>query len=175
MGFGVQIIKSTAGYNVVVLPDIIFKNKQSIDWTAVGKYLKRYVDAIVTIEETKDIVYIGADFPSEYKGSVYTNRLKGAKAKAKANAVQGIREMLSIATEKRFQKNKKVKHSADARNGWYYYTTRFAVPVYENSNATGIYNIYSACLLINCTKYGRMYLYDLTDIKKEASTPLRTI
>lgn len=29
------------------------------------------------IVETKDIVYIGIDFPNEYKGSRYTKHLKG--------------------------------------------------------------------------------------------------
>lgn len=38
------------------------------------------------IVETKDIVYIGINFPDEYKGSKYTRHLKGASAKAKANA-----------------------------------------------------------------------------------------
>jgi hypothetical protein len=31
---------------------------------------------------------------------------------------------------------------------------------------------YSACLLINHAENGKMYLYDLVDMKKEASTPL---
>lgn len=32
----------------------------------------------------------------------------------------------------------------------------------------------SGCLVVNCTGKGKMYLYDLVDIKKEASNPLRT-
>ena len=43
-------------------------------------------------------IYIGADFPNEYTGSAYTYTLKGANVKAKANAVQGIPEMIEIAT-----------------------------------------------------------------------------
>ncbi len=101
--------------------------------------------------------------------------MKGANAKAKANAAQGIPEMLMIAMEKRFRENRKDKHSTNAGNGWYYYKTRFAMPVYENEIKTDTYNVYSACLLINCTKFGKMYLYDLVDIKREASTPLKTI
>lgn len=98
-----------------------------------------------------------------------------SNAKAKANAAQGIMELLTIATEKRFRKNHKNKHSTSAGNGWYYYTTRFAMPIYENNSKSDIYNIYSACLLINRTKYGKMYLYDLVNIKREASIPLKTI
>ena len=175
MGIKAQITKDSAGHYVVVLPDIIFKNKQNIDWTAVEKYLQRYVGEITMIAETGDIIYIGIDFPKEYKGSTYTKRLKGGNAKAKANAVQGISEILRIATGKCFRENRKDKHSKDAGSGWYYYTTRFALPIYENDTRTDIYNIYSACLLINCTKFGTMYLYDLVDIKKEGNTPLKTI
>lgn len=170
-----KILVDVSGNKVVVIPGIIFKNKQNIDWNAVEEYLQKYVGEIVTIAETEEIIYIGTDFPNEYKGSDYTKHLKGAKAKAKANAAQGITEMLEIATEKRFSENHKAKHNSNAGKGWYYYTTRFAIPVYENDEATGTYNIYSACLLINRTKYGKMYLYDLVDIKKEASTPLKTI
>lgn len=55
-----QIINDLTGNKVVVLPAIIFKNKQKIDWNAVEKYLQKYVGEIVTIAESKDIVYIGA-------------------------------------------------------------------------------------------------------------------
>ena len=164
-----------SGHKVVVLPEIIFKNRQNIDWNAVEKYLQRYVGEIVRIAETEDIVYIGIDFPNEYKGSKYTKRLKGANAKAKANAAQGILEMLEIATERHFSENRKNKHSTSAGNGWYYYTTYFALPIYEDNVKTNNYHIYSACLLINRTKFGKMYLYDLVDIKRKASTPLKTI
>jgi hypothetical protein len=172
MGLEIQIAKDTEGHNIVVLPGIVFKNKQNIDWDAVEQYLQRYVGEIVTITETSDIVYIGTFFPDEYKGSNYTKHLKGANAKAKANAAQGITELLEIATEKRFKENKKEKHSEKAGKGWYYYTTRFAIPIYQNELKTGIYHVYSACLLINHAENGKMYLYDLVDMKKEASTPL---
>ena len=42
-------------------------------------------------------VYIGNDLPSEYTGSKYTYKLKGTVAKAKANAAQGIPELLETA------------------------------------------------------------------------------
>ncbi|MCH5257366.1 MAG: hypothetical protein J1D87_08720 [Lachnospiraceae bacterium] len=171
----ILIAQDDLGRKIVVLPDVIFKNKKNIDWYAVEKYLHKYIGNIVTITETNDIIYIGSTFPDEYKGSKYTKHLKGSYAKAKANAAQGIVKMLEIATDKRFRKNRKQKHSQNAGNGWYYYTTRFALPIYENEIKTGNYNVYSACLLINHTKSGKLYLYDLVDIKREASTPLKTI
>ena len=171
----IQIVEDAIGNKIVVLQNIVFKNKQNIDWNAVKKYLQRYVGEIVTITEFEDIIHIGSEFPDEFKGSNYTKHLKGANAKAKANAAQGIIEMLMIATEKHFSKNHKTKHSTTAGNGWYYYTTRFAIPLYQNNAKLDIYNIYSARIIINCTKFGTMYLYDLIDIKKETSTPLKTI
>lgn len=168
----ILITQDDSGRKIVVLPDVIFKNKRNIDWYAVEKYLYKYVGKIVTIAETNDIIYIGSTFPDEYKGSKYTNRLKGANAKVKANAAQGIIEMLKIATEKRFRKNRKEKHSQNAENGWYYYTTHFALPIYENDKKTDSYYLYSACLIINHSENGKLYLYDLVDIKREASTPL---
>jgi len=169
-----EITVDSAGNNIVIIPDIIFSNKQNIDWKEVEDYLEKYIGEIVEITQTSDIIYIGKDFPDEYSGSKYTRRAKGARAKAKANAVQGVRELVEIATEKAFRENHKEKHSSDAANGWYYYTTRFALPIYDNENKTGDYNVYSGCLVVNCTSSGKMYLYDLVDIKKEASNPLKT-
>ncbi len=85
------------------------------------------------------------------------------------------RELIEIATNKTFRENHKEKHSTDARNGWYYYTTRFALPIYDNEKKTNQYNVYTGCLVVNCTLGGKMYLYDLVDIKKEAGNPLKTI
>ena len=162
------------GNKVVIVPEVIFITKQNIDWNKVETYLKQYVGHIVEMKESKDIIYLGKKFPNEFAGSKYTRTAKGARAKAKANVVQGIREIIEIATNKIFRENHKGKHDSDAKNGWYYYTTRFALPVYDNETKTDLYNIYAGCLVVNCTSGGKMYLYDLVDIKKEASNPLKT-
>lgn len=170
----VKIAEDSDGNKVVLIPEIIFKNRQNIDWNAVEKYLQKYIGDIITIAATEDVVYVGTDFPDEYKGSKYTRQLKGSNAKAKANAVQGIKAIVENAVNKKFQKNKRGKHFYNAGKGWYYYTTRFALPIYKNEERTKNYNIYSACLLVKHSENGRMYLYDLVDIKREASNPLRT-
>ena len=81
--------------------------------------------------------------------------------------------MLEIAANKTYCQNHKTKHNSDAQNGWYYYITRFALPIYENKIKTNQYNIYTGRLVINHTSTGKMYLYDLVDIKKEASNPFK--
>lgn len=59
--------------------------------------------------------------------------LRGANSKAKANAAQGIPEMLLIANEREFEKNRKDKHSKNAKYGWYSYVTRIVfIRHYEN-------------------------------------------
>lgn len=163
-----EIIQDEYGNKIVLLSDIVFVNKQNIDWNNVEVYLKRYVGESVVMEESKDTIHMGKDFPNEFAGSKYTRKTRGARAKAKANAVQGIREMIEIATNKTFRANQKEKHNVNAGNGWYYYTTRFALPIYDNETKTEQYNIYTGCLVVNCTLGGKMYLYDLVDIKKRS-------
>lgn len=171
----IKIVTDNHGNKVVILPDIIFNNKQNIDWNKVESYLQRYVGELIEVIETKDKIYIGNKFPDEYSSSKYTRKMRGARAKAKANAAQGIKEMVEIATQKTFRPNYKEKHCGDAQNGWYYYITRFAISIYDNEKNTGEYNIYTATLVINRTSADRMYLYDIVNIKKEASNPLKTI
>ena len=120
----ISVIQDIDGNNIVMINDIVFKGKRSIEWTDVEKYLRQYVGDFYQIAETEDIIYIGTDLPDEYSGSNYTKHIKGTIAKAKANAAQAIPEMIEIATSKTFEDNKKNKHSRHAKNGWYRYDTR---------------------------------------------------
>lgn len=101
----VNVVEDLDGNKIVVIHDIRFKGKRSIEWADVEEYLKQYVGESHIIESTNDMVYIGADLPDEYTHSNYTYILKGANAKAKANAAQGIPEMLVIANEKEYEEN----------------------------------------------------------------------
>ena len=105
-----------------------------------------------------------------YAHSNYTNTLKGANAKAKANAAQGIPEMLGIASEKGYEENRKEKHSKDAKFGWYSYVTRFALPVYGEDEEIERYNVFRAIMLVRHAEDNKLYLYDIMKIKKETST-----
>lgn len=167
----VAIIQDVDGNNIVFINDIIFKGKRSITWSDVEEYLRRYVGEFYSIVETGDIVYIGTDLPDEYAGSNYTKHIKGTVAKAKASAAQAIPEIIEIATSKTVEENKKEKHSRNAKNGWYRYDTRFALPVYDESGEVERYNVFSARLLIRHAASGKMYLYDVLEIKKETSKP----
>ena len=170
----VSIIKDLNGNNIVVINDIVFKGKRKINWEDVKRYLEQYVGEFYEIADSKDIVYIGKDLPDEYTGSKYTHQLKGTAAKAKANAVQGIPEMLEIATGKHHRDNQGDKHQWNARYGWFRYDSRFALPVFDDFGEIERYNVFHASMLIRHSNDGRLYLYDVIDIKKETSNPLES-
>ena len=165
-----DIIRDSEGHFIVVVNDIRFKGRQNIKWNEVESFLKEYVGAYYEIIDTADIVYIGPDFPGEFKGSEDTKRLKGANAKAKANAATQMPLLLKYADNKRWQQNYKIKHGADAEFGWYRFTSRFALPVYMDGGELIRYNIYRIEMLIRHASDGKMYLYDMVNVKKEKET-----
>ena len=168
----VSVIQDVDGNNIVVINDIRFKGKRSVNWKEVREYLKEYVGDFYTIAATGDVIYIGSDLPKEYTGSKYTNSMRGTNAKAKANAAAGIPELIEIAVGKHFRTNKEDKHKRDGRNGWYRYDSRFALPVYGDDGEVERYNVFHASMLIRHSNDEKMYLYDIIDIKKETSNSL---
>ena len=164
-----DVVEDLSGKKIVVIHDIIFKGKRSVEWTDVEAYLKRFVGEEYTIEVTGDLIYIGTDLPDEYTHSNYTMLLKGANAKAKANAAQGLPEIIEIATEKAHKENFKEKHNQDAKYGWYKYTSRFALPVYDRDGEVERYNVFQVIMIVRHTEDKKMYLYDIMNIKKETS------
>ena len=81
----VRIIREDDGIELVVIDEIIFRGRRNIDWKAVEIYLQKYVGELVEVASTKEIINIEKDFPDEFAGSVYTEKLKGGLAKVKAN------------------------------------------------------------------------------------------
>ncbi len=145
MDRNVEMIVDNAGNKVVKINDIRFKGKRSVNWKEVRNYLEKYVGEIYEIADSTDVIYIGTDFPSEYAGSRYTHKLQGSVAKAKANASQGIPEI---------------------------YDSRFALPIFTESGKIERYNVFRATMLIRHSADGKMYLYDILDIKKETGNSL---
>ncbi len=149
-----------------MIKEILFKGRQRIQWDKVEVYAKQYVGSYIEVAETKDTIYLGSDLPDEYSNSKYTARLKGTMAKAKANAVQGIPEMIKMATNRRFQENQNEKHAINAKKGWYRYNSRFALPVCADNGEILRYNIFQVELVVRHSANGKMYLYDVINIKK---------
>ncbi len=163
----VSIVHFEDGMSVAQINQILFMGKQHIAWNDVEEYLKRYVGELYIIAESKDVVYIGKDLPDEYTNSNDSIRLKGALAKAKANAAIAIPEMIQISTNKYVQDNFKDIHSKTAKRGWYRFDTRFAIPISDNKGTITKFNVYKGRLIVRCADDGKNYLYDVINIKKE--------
>lgn len=112
----VSVVQDIDGNNIVVINDIRFKGKRSIDWKEVRAYLKEYIGDFYKVASTGDVIYIGADLPSEYSGSKYTHSIKGTNAKAKANATLWLPEIIETASGSHFRKNQELKHKRDAND-----------------------------------------------------------
>ena len=80
--------------------------------------------------------------------------------------------MIVIAENKRWIENKDIKHNKDAAKGWYRYDSYFAMPVKGSNEEEERVNIYKATLVVRNSMSG-LYLYDIINIKKEASMPHR--
>ncbi len=87
-----------------------------------------------------------------------------------STTLSNIPEMIEIATDKHFKENQGEKHQWNARYGWYRYNSRFALPVFSEDGNVERYNVFHASLLIRHDNSGKMYLYDVIDIKKKRAT-----
>ena len=159
--------------DIAYIENIIFLNKQNIPWDEVEEYLKTYIGESYKVEESKDVICIASDFPDEYAESKYTKSLRGSIAKAKANASQVIGKMIVVAKNRRWVQNKDKKHKKDAEKGWYRYDTYFGVPVRGSEESQIRVNIFRATLVVRISLQG-LFLYDVVNIKKEASKPLKS-
>ena len=83
----VNIIIDENGKNIVLINDVRFKTRRTINWDEVEAYLKEYIGKYYEILETSEKVYIGTDFPDEFCHSQDKIKLKGGNEKAKANMV----------------------------------------------------------------------------------------
>lgn len=164
----VNIVEDLEGKKIVMIHDIRFKGKRREEWNEVEEYLKEYIGDFYEIEETSEKIFISDDFPDEYAKSESRLALKGAVAKAKANATQGIPELIQIATNAEYSENTKKRHEKDAKYGWYRYDVRFAIPVHDELSGEVLrYNIFFARMLVRHAEDGKKYLYDLLAVKKE--------
>ena len=152
-----------------VMP-VLDTQKDTRNYSVAEAYLKTLVDTehpFSTILMDAQPVYIGRDLPGEYRSSEYTKTLRKAIRDVKMQAATNLDEMLLLAENGEWRKNIKKKHKVDAKNGWYRYSTQFAVPVLDIKKSVDHYTVYSGTLLIRNDADGKSYLYDLLDIKKE--------
>lgn len=101
----------------MVIHDMIFRNRQNINWDDVELYLGQYIGEFYTIAESGEQIYIGKDLPDEYAHSSYSAKLKGTLAKTKANAVYNNDE--EIERYNVFKARMIIRHDADGRKYLY--------------------------------------------------------
>ena len=171
MGNKLQKMNDPNGNTIFFVNDIIFKGKRNVNWHDVEEYVKQYIGLFYEVAETKDIIYIDKDFPDEFANSNDSRNLRGTAAKAKANTSQVVPELIISGTHKRYKENLNAKHNIDAKYGWYRYDTRVAIPVFCENGEVERYNIFHLEILIRHDEDGKLYLYDLVNIKKETSNP----
>lgn len=162
------------GSKVVVMYEDVLKGKEGSPHQIIADQIAEHIGEYYTIFESGQRVYIGEDLPNEYTQSKYTQALLRRDLKilkVKNQASQNFKEMIEIATNRRWKKTVHSKNK-DAKYGFYRYTTKIAVPVFDSLKKVVDARIYSADLLIRNASDGKKYLYDVTQIKRERSSSL---
>lgn len=166
------VAKDNNGNNVAVVTDNVFYDKSVKKHQAIANNIAKNIGKYYPIIESGQNVYIGKDLPNEYTQSEYTKHINAKLRKAKGLSSSNIGEMIEIASDRKWVKNRKQKHNIDAKYGWYHYTTRFAIPVYDSFGKAVNFKVYTADLIIRNDADGKKYLYDIQDIKQESSSNL---
>ena len=106
-------------------------------------------------------------FADEFSGSIQTFSAQDRERAAKMNSIAGLSSIIENAKNPTYKKNLKAKHNKNAKRGWVYYDIRFGIKE-ENIN------YFTAKLVVRLDENGNDYLYDIINIKKEASNPSHT-
>ncbi len=152
------------------VPAIKYCGRKNIDWDAVKKDMKAFQGKVYRQIANDQDIRVNLTSIDEYTSSKYTRGLKGTYAKAKANIIQIIPELIINATNQRWVPNNAEKHSNNACNGWYRYDSFFALPVQAKGEDSVRWNEYRCTIIVNANDNG-LFLYDIINIKKEVSNP----
>lgn len=156
------------------LMPVIDTTPDTSHYSAAELYLRTLVnekEPFATILRDAQPVYLGYDLPGEYKGSKYTERMGSELRRVKMQAATNLDEMLMLAENGIWGENREEKHKEDAKEGWYYYDTTFAVPAYKlqkgGVKTVDHYTVYNGKLVMRIDGDFKVHLYDLVDVKKE--------
>ena len=67
MNNNISIITDPDGKKLVLINDVKFKSRRTLNWTTVEEVLKEYIGKYFEIQETAERVYIGPDFPASVR------------------------------------------------------------------------------------------------------------
>ena len=161
-------VRSIDGKNVVIISDITFASRRKVDFNTAERYLRKYAGKEITVSESGDKLTVSKDFADEFCHSNDTIHLRGANRKLKANLIVAIEELVQSASNRREIPDYQNKHGNKAKRGWYRYDVYFAYIGDSEKN-----DIIKGVMVVRKDANGRDYLYDIVQIKKEASNPSR--
>ena len=167
-------LKTVNGKSVVWLEQSSLTNKELNNYKDVANFIAAHIGEVYTIVESGQRVYIGENLPSEYTHSKYTSYLRGADraaARAKNKAVDGFGELIETAANRRWEKTRHTQ-SKDAKYGMYRYDSTFAFPVNGENGKSRRVRAYDVELLIRNASDGKKYLYDIVNVKENATTQI---
>ena len=139
---------------------------------SIAQLIKQHIGDYYTIIKNGSKIYIGNDLPGEYTYSKTTQNLRKSNMAIKGNIAHNLGDMIKIATNETWEANKKAKHAVDAKNGWYRYDSKAALPILDSQKNITSYQVYDVELLIRHDSNGQKYLYDVMNIKKSTATLL---
>ena len=185
-GRGKASIRELDGERVAWIDEDITRSKPKD--VSMEKYVKQYIENMISQNGT----YLGTlpdsgmrvfaemqgrtpksryGLADEYVRSSYTRWIKDNsknKFKAKMKAAGVLDDLVSIATDRTWEKTKHTQNK-DAQYGVYNYNSTFAFPVYDSKGELSNVRAYDCQMVILNASDGKKYLYDVIRIKENTT------
>ncbi len=169
------IYKDVDGNEIAVIGERIVGRRTKDIKRVLDAEIKKHIGQTYEIGDRGELVYIDSAGASEYAGSNYTNKLPNKKFVTKTNATPMIKNVLKVAKfidtdidHKPTQRN----HGARSKNGFNYYTTKFAVPMLDDNQNIAGYNVYNARIIAAVGHDKKLRLHDLDEIIADRDRPV---
>jgi len=164
-------VEDVDGKSVVYIKQSSLSSRQLDDVKNIAGYLAEHIGEVYTVIESGDSVYIGEDLPNEFVYSKSATSLKQNRPelfRAKGKSIDGLGLLIENATNRRSEDPKHADNK-DAKRGMYRYDASFAFSVKNNKGDVVGIKAYDAELVVRRASDGRDYLYDIVNIKKNAT------
>ena len=185
-GRGKASIRELDGERVAWVDEDITKSKPKD--VSMEKYVKQYIENVIsqngtylgTLPDSGMRVYAETQgrtpksrygLADEYVRSSYTRWIKDNsknKFRAKMKAAGVLDDLVSIATDRTWEKTKHTQNK-DAQYGVYNYNSTFAFPVYDSKGELSNVRAYDCQMVILNASDGKKYLYDVMRIKENTA------